>query len=198
MDDYLEQTVSKHGGDATSILYYAAWLIVAVFAVIALFALSNVVGLDPQTGRMAFSPVSLVLALAAGGVAYLGYRKKDNLRVEYDYVFTNGTLDISSVLNNKRRRYLCELEMKDVIRCGPAAGPAFDRSLKEPNVRRHNWFVNRGAKLYHFYFQKNGVKHLAVMELNDEMIRMIRSKQYLQIGTWYDADGRQTYGSSLS
>ena len=139
-----------------------------------------------------------MIALVTGGAAFLVYRWKDTLRVEYDYTFTNGALDISSVLNNRRRRYLCAMDTQDVVRCGPATGPAFERTLKEPGIKVHNWFVNREAKLFYFYFQKKGVKHVAVMELNDEMIAVIRSKNYLPMGTWYDADGKQSYGRSLS
>ena len=89
-------------------------------------------------------------------------------------------------------RYLTALEMKNVIRCGPAAGPAFMKTLNEPGIKRHNWFVNREANLYYFYFQRKGMKHLIVLELTQEMVDMIRSKSYLQKGVWYDADGKQS------
>ena len=82
--------------------------------------------------------------------------------------------------------------MKDVIRCGPAQGQAFAKTLNEPGIKRHNWFVNREANLYFFYFQKKGLKHVIILELNQEMIDMIRSKSYLQRGVWYDADGKQS------
>ena len=64
--------------------------------------------------------------------------------------------------------------------------------------KKHNWFVNRDAKLYYFYFQRKGVKHAIVLELTDEMIRMIRSKNYLPRDAWYDEEGRSGYAASLS
>ncbi len=131
-----------------------------------------------------------------GGIAFLLWRRADYCKMEYDYSFTNGTLDVSRVLNNKRRRYLTALEMKDVVRCGPAKGPAFVKTLNEPNIKKHNWFLNRDAKLYYFYFIKKNVKHMAVMELSDEMVAMIRSKSYLQRGVWADEDGKSSYGVS--
>ena len=36
---------------------------------------------------------------------------------------------------------------------------------------------------------------LAVLELNDEMISVIRSKKYLQQGAWHDEDGKSRYAS---
>ena len=72
------------------------------------------------------------------------------------------------------------------------------KTLNEPGVKRHNWFVNREANLYFFYFQKKGLKHVIVLELTNEMIEMIRSKNYLPRGTWYEADGSQKYGAGIS
>ena len=198
MDDFLEIYAVRHKQGLYTALYYLCWGVIIAFGLVAAFAVSNVIGMNPDTGGMVFSWPSLLLALVFGGGAYLLWRASDNCRVEYDYTFTNGNLDVSRVLNNKRRRYLTALEMKDVIRCGPAAGPAFTKTLNEPGIKRHNWFVNRDAHLYYFYFQKKGIKHVIVLELNREMIGMIRRKNYLQRGVWYEADGTQKYGGSIS
>ena len=195
MDDFLEMTAIRRKHGAFNLLYYLCWAVVVMFGIAALFSLSSVIGVNPETGGMLFRYQSLIMFVAFGAVAFFTFRMKDNCRVEYDYTFTNGIFDISKVMDNRRRRYLCSLEMKEVIRCGPAAGPAFAKTLAEPNVKRHNWFVNREAKLYFFYFQKKGVKHVMIVELNDEMIAVIRSKKYLPMGAWYDADGTQKYAS---
>ena len=195
MDDFLEQTAVRQKHGIYSVFYWLTWVILACFAAFALISLSGFLGVDRETGRMTFHWQSLLLGLASGAVAFFLFRVKDNLRLEYDYSFTNGTLDISGIMTNKRRRYLCSMETKEVVRCGPAAGPAFARTLSEPGIKRHNWFVNRDAKLYYFYFQKKGQKHVAILELSDEMISVIRSKKYLNIGVWYDADGKQSYAS---
>lgn len=195
MDDFLEQTAVRRKPGAFAFLYYLAWVAMVLAGIVALMALTNVLGVDPQAGGIQFNPVALAVAAVFGGLAYLLFRLKDECRVEYDYTFTNGSLDISKVMNDRRRRYLCAMETKEVLSCGPASGPAFQKALKEPNVKVHNWFVNREAKLYYFYFQKKGVRHVAVMELNDEMISTIRSKKYLQLGVWHDADGSSSYAS---
>ena len=198
MDDFLETYAVRRKQGVYTLLYYACWLLIAVFAVTAAFAPSGVIGTDPSTGGMQFSWQNLLTALIFGGVAFLLWRGSDNFRVEYDYTFTNGNLDVSRVLNNKRRKYLTALDMKDVIRCGPAAGPAFAKTLNEPGIKRHNWFVNREANLYYFYFQRKGVKHVIVLELTQEMVDMIRSKNYLPREAWYDAEGKQSYGKRIS
>ena len=195
MDDFLEQTAVRKSRGIFSLLYYMAWIGVVLFALVAAFGLRGVIGVNPETGGLMFSLTSLIVMVVFGGLAFFLFRAKDECRIEYDYAFTNGCLDISKVMNERRRRYLCAMETKEVLSCGPAAGPAFQKVLKEPGIKQHNWFVNREAKLYYFYFQKKGVKHVAVMELNDEMISVIRSKKYLQLGVWHDADGKSTYAS---
>lgn len=195
MDDFLEQTAKRSKQGVFTLLYYLIWLFMVVFALFAVFGLVNVIGVNPETGGMAFHLPMLGVGLVFGGLAFLCFRGKDECRVEYDYSFTNGSLDISKVMNERRRRYLCAMETKEVISCGPAAGPAFQRALKEPGIKLHNWFVNREARLTFFYFQKKGVKHVIVLELNEAMISVIRSKKYLQMGVWHDADGKSQYAS---
>ena len=198
MDDFLEIVAIRRRQGTFTLLYYLCWAMLIAFALIAAISLSGIVGMNPETGGMMFSWQNLLLTILFGGIAFLLWRGSDNLRVEYDYTFTNGNLDVSRVLNNKRRKYLTALEMKDVIRCGPCAGPAFQKTLNEPGAKRHNWFVNRDAKLYYFYFQKKGMKHVIIVELSDEMVAMIRSKNYLPRDAWYDEEGRSGYAASIS
>ena len=193
MDDFLEIIAVRRRQAVFTLLYYLCWAVLILFALIAAINLSGIVGVNQETGSMSFNWMSLVFTIVFGGLAFLLWRVSDNCRVEYDYTFTNGNLDVSRVLNNKRRKYLTALEMKNVIRCGPAAGPAFAKTLNEPGVKRHNWFVNRDAKLYYFYFQKKGIKHVIIVELTQPMVDMIRSKNYLPRGVWYDEEGKSSY-----
>ena len=195
MDDFLEMTAVRQKKGVFTLLYILAWVVMVICAAFAVFALSSVVGMNYETGGAIFRPQFLLGVAVFGGMAFLLFRAKDECRVEYDYSFTNGTLDISKVMNERRRRYLCSVETKDMISCGPASGPAFQKALREPNVKTHNWFCNREAKLTFFYFQKKGVKHVMVLELNDEMLSVIRSKKYLPTGAWHDADGNAKYVS---
>ena len=197
MDDFLETYAVRRRKGATTLLYVLCWALIFALALAAAIALSGVMGAS-ESGGLTVSWLNLLATLVLGGLAFLLWRGSDHLRVEYDYTFTNGILDVSRVLNNKRRRYLTALEMKNVIRCGPAAGPAFMKTLNEPGIKKHNWFVNRDANLYFFYFQKNGVKHVIVLELVKDMIAMIRSRNYLPRDAWYEADGSQKYGASIS
>lgn len=194
MDDFLEQVARRRRQGAYTLLYVFIWVTLIISGFLALMYLMNIIGFDENGIRFDF--ISLIFAVVFGGITFLLWRRADYCRMEYDYSFTNGTLDISQVLNNKRRRYLTALDMKDVVSCGPAQGPAFRKLLNDKSIKRHNWFLNRDAKLYYFYFVKKNVKHLAVVELTDEMVEVIRSKSYLQRGVWTDENGKTSYGVS--
>lgn len=194
MDDFLEQVARRRRQGAYTLLYVFIWVTLIISGFLALMYLMNIIGFDENGIRFDF--ISLIFAVVFGGITFLLWRRADYCRMEYDYSFTNGTLDISQVLNNKRRRYLTALDMKDVVSCGPAQSPAFRKLLNDKSIKRHNWFLNRDANLYFFYFVKKNVKHLAVVELTDEMVEVIRSKSYLQRGVWTDENGKTSYGVS--
>jgi len=88
------------------------------------------------------------------------------------------------VLNNAKRRYLSEINMKIVDSIGSVNHPSFKRYLNDKTIKRHNWFLNRDANLTYIYFTKNGVRHLAIIEPSQEMLNMINSRGYLNFGVW--------------
>jgi hypothetical protein len=196
MDDFLEQVARRKHQGMYTLLYVFLWFIIIVFGMAALSSVMRIIMIDEQGLSINF--IALIITVVGGGIAFLAWRRSDYCRLEYDYSFTNGILVVSRVMNNRRRRYLTALDMKDVIRCGPAQGPAFQKTLSEPGLKKHNWFLNRDANLYYFYFVKNNVKHMAVVELHEEMVAMIRSKSYLQKGVWIDKDGKASYNYGVS
>ena len=181
MDDFLEQVARRRRQGAYTALYFAVWILIVLFGLTALMNLTSIIGMNAE-GGVAFRFEALIIAVISGGITFLLWRRADYCRMEYDYTFTNGTLDVSQVLNNKRRRYLTALDMKDVERCGPAEGQAFAKTLNEQGLKKHNWFLNRDGNLFYFFYQKNNEKHMIVIEPTDEMIEMI--KLYLPRGVY--------------
>ncbi len=110
MDDFLEQVARRKHQALYTVLYYIMWMFLFLFGFYALLCLMQIIGAN-EDGGISFSLLALIQTLIFGGLAFLLWRRADYCRVEYDYTFTNGTLDVSQVLNNKRRRYLTALEM---------------------------------------------------------------------------------------
>lgn len=192
MDRYKshEETARNHKPGLNNLLYSLSWVFMAIFGFFALINLYSVIGNigNPEYGfGVDMILAILVSILLPGGSAFLIWRKKDNLRIEYDYTYTHigggkADLDVAKVMGNARRRLMTSLALSSVESAGKVTHPSFQRYLTMRDVKKHNWFVNRGAELYYFYFAKNGVKHVIVLELSDTMIE--RATQHLGRGIW--------------
>lgn len=183
MDNFLEEVVVKKNRGVQSLLYALCW---AAMILCGFFAFMMFATLSASTS-MGMLIANIVAVVALAGCTFLIWRAKDNFRTEYEYTFTNGDLDVSKVLGNNRRSYLTCLPMKNVEACGMVQNNhAFQKWLNMPGIKKHNWFLNRDGQLVYFYFIKNNVKHLMIVELSSEMIRMIRSQNYLGNGVWQE------------
>ncbi len=177
MDNFLEEIVIKKDRTFNTVAYA---LLMVIMVVSALFALLNFWSIG--TGGNIALPI--IQAVVFGGIAALIWWKKDVLRTEYEYTFTNGELDFAKVMANRRRKNLGTMKVKNVEACGYVAGNGFKRYATMPDVKKMNWFLNRGADLLYFYYQKENKKSMIIAEPSKEMVGMIR--QYLPRGVWQD------------
>ena len=176
MDHFLEEVVVKQRNTVNRIAYYLSWIVMIVSALIAMFML--------QVIFQQFDVVTLIMTLAFAGIAVYIFFFHDKLLTEYEYTFTNGALDFAEVYNNKRRKSLGSLNVKTVDAFGKVSSGSFQRYLKTPNVKRMNWFLNREAELYYFFFSKDSNKKMIIFEPSEEMVGMI--KQYIPHGIYQE------------
>ena len=174
MDHFLEEVVVKRRNTVNRILYYLSWVSMIFAALVASITLSSLM--------TSFSLYSLVVTLLSAGIAVYTWFFHDKLLTEYEYTFTNGALDFAEVYNNKKRKSLGSLNVKNVEAFGKVSSPAFQRFLNTPGVKRMNWFLNRDAELYYFYFTKESDKKMIILEPSEEMVGYIR--QYLPHGAY--------------
>ena len=183
MDNFREEVVVKRHQTMNQLVYALSWIMIVLFGFFGIIQLYAVLG---TIGSGSFPWLGLLLALVMIGLAVLLWLKKDTLRVEYEYTFTNGILDVSQVLNNSKRKYLAEIPLSLVESCGSVNHPSFNRYLNDKIIRKHNWFLNRDADLIYLYFVKNSVRHLAIIEPSKEMQDMMRMKNYLNFDVWQE------------
>ncbi len=175
MDNFREEVAAKKNRTMSMILYGLCWVVMCILAVITMSNLYAIIG-----GYFQLLPI--LTTLICGGLTALIWFKKDNLRIEYDYTFTNGDLDVGKVFGNSRRRLMTSLSMKNVESAGAVTDKSFQRFVTNKDIKKHNWFVNREAFLYYFYFTKNEVRHVIILELSKDMVKML--KPYLGFGVW--------------
>ena len=174
MDHFLEEVVVKQKNTMNRILYYFSWVVMVFAALVASMTLSSL--------TMQFNWFSVVVILLSAGIAVYTWFFHDRLLTEYEYTFTNGALDFAEVYNNKKRKSLGSLNVRNVEAFGKVSSSSFQRYLNTPGVKRMNWFLNREAELYYFYFTKESDKKMIILEPSDEMVGYIR--QYLPHGAY--------------
>ena len=174
MDRFTEQVITKKNRTLDEIMYFLSW---PVMIILALFAFLNLQLIFRQ-----FDVVTLVMTLIAGGGAAVMFLFHDRLRTEYEYTFTNGDLDFAQVYNNRKRKSLGSLKVKNVEAFGKVSGQNFQRYLSMKDTEQLRWFLNRDAELYYFFFQKEGKRRILIFEPNEEIVEYV--KQYLPMGAW--------------
>ena len=135
MDHFKEDIVSPRAKALSNVLYVLCWVFIVLFGGYALMML--------QVVMLQFSVTALVTVLMAAAFAVLLFFLKDNLKVEYEYTFTNGSLDFAKVFRQAKRKELGSMNVKNVSACGHVAGDSFRRYLAMKDVE------NGSILLYH-------------------------------------------------
>jgi hypothetical protein len=174
MDHFMEEVVVKRNRLMQEALYYLANIVMVVSALLGFMMLQWIFS--------GFSLQLLASVLLMIGSAALLFVYKDRLRTEYEYTFTNGELDFAQVYNNKKRKNLGTMRVKNVDAFGPVESDHFRRLISMPGAKARNWFLNRDAKLYYFYYVKDSVRRIIVFEPSEELVEFIR--KYLARGVY--------------
>ena len=174
MDHFLEEVVIKRKNTLNRIIYYLSWVIMIFAALVASMTLATL--------STAFSWFSVIVIVLSAGIAVYTWFFHDKLLTEYEYTFTNGSLDFAEVYNNKKRKSLGSLNVRNVEAFGKVNSSSFQRYLNMQGVKRMNWFLNRDAELYYFYFTKESDRKMIILEPSEEMVEYIR--KYLPNGAW--------------
>ncbi|MCI5772098.1 MAG: hypothetical protein MR021_04730 [Clostridiales bacterium] len=176
MDQFLEEVVTKQGKSQglQSVLIALANVAMVAFAILAFMYFNTAFMMLSQAGFSADLILPVVMFLALGGLAVLLFLRRDRLRTEYEYTFTNGVLDFAQVFNNKKRKPLGTMNLKNIEACGKVASGSFQRYINMPGVKRTNWFLNRQADLFYLYFTKEGQKRIIIIEPSEDMQNYIR------------------------
>ena len=176
MDRFLEEIVVKKSKGLNEIAYLLSAVIMVLAALMGFMCLNMIF--------YSFSVGMLIITVLNLGIAVLLFLFRDRLRTEYEYTFTNGDMDFAQVFNNKKRKALGSLKMNRIDAFGKVDSAAFQRYISMPGIKKTNWFLNRGADLYYFYFQKESNKRIIIIEPSEEMVKYI--KMYLPRGAWQE------------
>ena len=174
IDHFMEEIVVKRRKGMQDVTYYLATVMMVLLGVLGFSTLSTLM--------MGFSIPGVIMVVVFLGLTVLLFLRKDRIRTEYEYTFTNGELDFAQVYNNQKRKSLGTMRVKNVEVFGAVNSEGFRKMVNMPGLERKNWFLNRDAELYYFYYQKDNKKTMIVLEPSPEMVDMI--KKYLPQGAF--------------
>lgn len=172
MDRFLEEVVTKHRRGFDEAMYYLSWVMMIICAILGFMMLQMVF--------YSFSVGTVVPTVLFIGIAVYLWLTHDKIRTEYEYTFTNGSLDFAMVFNNKRRKSLGSLNVAKVDAFGKVQSGSFRRHTSGKDVKHLRWFLNRDSELYYLAFSKEGKKSVIVFEPSEEMVGYV--KHYLPYG----------------
>ena len=172
MDRFLEEVVTKHKRGLDEVLYYMSWIVMIFCAVIGFAFL--------QSLPYGFNVATVIITIIPIAIAIYLWIIHDRFRTEYEYTFTNGSLDFAMVFNNKKRKSLGSLNVAKVDAFGKEQSGSFRRHTSGKEVKHLRWFLNRDSELYYLAFSKEGKKSVIVFEPSEEMVGYI--KHYLPYG----------------
>lgn len=172
MDRFLEEVVTKHRRGFDEVMYYLSWVMMIICAILGFMMLQMVF--------YSFSVGTVVPTVLFIGIAVYLWLTHDKIRTEYEYTFTNGSLDFAMVFNNKRRKSLGSLNVAKVDAFGKVQSGSFRRHTSGKDVKHLRWFLNRDSELYYLAFSKEGKKSVIVFEPSEEMVGYV--KHYLPYG----------------
>ena len=181
-DHFLEEVVIKHKNLLNRILYYFSWILIIFTALMTVIMFNTVI--NYLAAGYGLNTPALIFMLVCGGIAVYTFLIHDKFLTEYEYTFTNGALDFAEVYNNKKRKALGSLNVKNIEAFGKVSSDRFKRYLSMPDVKRMNWFLNREAELYYFYFAKDNNRKMIILEPSEEMVEYI--KLYIPRGAWQE------------
>jgi len=185
MYSFIEHTVGKERSGKSRMFYGAGWFISVFFLICGVFCATGILGQDAQ-GNLQIGWPWIILLLVCIGLAAMAFYGKDFLYPEYDYSITGSVVDVSRVLNNRRRKHLAEFSLGKVISCGEVSSEAYSRARSMCTDKINNWFIHGDAPLYYFCHEQNGKRSMCVLELNQAMVDVIKNSRELPMGAWHE------------
>jgi hypothetical protein len=103
------------------------------------------------------------------GFIYL--RKKDSFLLDFDYTFVSGSVRISKVLNNKRRKQVISFNTSDILKIGKFESKTYEGIAKDTLNKKiivtPNQTAAEGRDFYYIHFSSKGIKYLIVLECSE-------------------------------
>lgn len=135
---------------------------------IAVLVLSVLIAILGLVLMLLFPPIGFFI-LAIGIVA--GVFAKDNTSIEYEYIITNGDIEIAKIMSKKRRKLMKEIEASNVTRVEYASAESVKNDLSLNKIKVNKYLAKEeDGKIVAVYTGEGNNKTITLLDLNDKCI----------------------------
>ena len=122
-----------------------------------------------------FGIIILGLPMFIGGIYALVMAIK-NLKVEYEFTFTDGEIDIAKINNKSRRKELYNIPSDKIVKVAPVSNSQVknDIDIKKYKVYSFVGPVTEG-EVYAIYTENDDSKSIVLLDLNESCIEHLQS-----------------------
>lgn len=159
MDIFCEHMV-RHKKNSKDYLIMGLIVICAIFVSTAAFVLlfPILMGLE----------IFAMLAIWYGAYVLIG-----RTNIEYEYILTNGVLDIDKIMSKKARKRVISIDFKNIETCAPANG---EKGSKNPSVKVLDLTGDINAKnVYYVDFSKDAVMYRVFFQPNANILENLKT-----------------------
>ena len=165
MDTYVEFIVKKK----KDIKDYLVWVGACVLAFICCFVVLSIPALVPY--------VTILFWLIVG-IGYITYRIIVSRNIEFEYIVTNGELDVDKIINRKRRKRMLSVDTKSFETFEPVNANILARiKTINPITTIHAEGDMSAPDVYVAIFNKNGVKNCLFIQPNERILEAIARRR---------------------
>ncbi len=157
MDTFIEKLVTKK--KAAADLVIIALVVAAILLVLFFFLATNIrIGMG----------IDLLLVV---GVIYLGIRIITSRNVEYEYIVTNGDLDIDMIVSKRKRKRIFSANCKEFEIVAPVKSSSFSQHVQSIKNRIDASSSIDSPDAYFATLTYNNNKTLVIFEPDERMLK---------------------------
>ncbi len=156
MDIFFEKIVARKK-DIKDILAIIGLIVAAIIAIVAVNSIQAV----SQLG-MGF--------IIFVGFAYLAYRLITTRNIEYEYIVTNGEIDIDLIESKRKRKRIFSASCKDFELLARASGEGFEKDYNGIPKRLNAASSLKAPDAWYTIANYKGVRTLVIFEPDDRML----------------------------
>ena len=117
-----------------------------------------------------FPYVGVLLFLGCAGLIYLFYNIIIGTKVEYEYTFTNGSLDVDKIIAARRRKKITTLNARGIEVMATLESNELDRYINDRSVKKYYACTSvNDAGVYAVVYSDDAKRYMLLFNPNEEI-----------------------------